>query len=46
MICLFMTGEVVCVWNGGVSKIKYGIEYSLVAYADLDFQFPRTRFPI
>ncbi|KAH0836900.1 hypothetical protein J3R83DRAFT_8715 [Lanmaoa asiatica] len=23
MICLFMTGEVVCVWNGGVSKINF-----------------------
>lgn len=29
MICLFMTGEVVCVWNGGVSKIKYGSEFIL-----------------
>ncbi|KAF8141324.1 hypothetical protein EV363DRAFT_1203942 [Boletus edulis] len=23
MICLFMAGEVVCVWNGGVSKINF-----------------------
>lgn len=44
MICLFMTGEVVCVWNGGVSKIKYGSEYGLAVYADLDFQFSRTCF--
>lgn len=30
MTCLFMTGEVVCVWNGGVSKIRYGNEHSLM----------------
>lgn len=46
MVCLFMTGEVVCVWNGGVSKIRYGGEYSSVVYADLDVQFPCTRIPI
>lgn len=46
MICLFMTGEVVCVWNGGVSKIKYANEYSLLVYANLDFQFPPSCIPI
>ena len=30
MVCLFMTGEVVCVWNGGISKIKYGNVYTLI----------------
>lgn len=37
MVCLFVTGEVVCVWNSGVSKIKYGKHYSLTVYTDLDF---------
>lgn len=47
MVCLFTTGEVVCVWNGGVSKIKYVkmAWHSLAVRTDLISSFPSHAFP-